>query len=89
MITGKEAKHLLNRLYSFFEQGDNLDWAFLNYFNHINDNIDDLYRGNGVQHTKRVNSYTKKNKKIKKLGSAHKVVFFISRKSRVIISCKN
>ena len=43
MITGKEAKHLLNRLYSFFEQRDNLDRAFLNYFNHIDDKIDDLY----------------------------------------------
>ena len=31
----------------------------------------------------------KKYDKIKKLGSAHKVIFFISRKSRVIISYKN
>jgi hypothetical protein len=30
-----------------------------------------------------------KNLTIKKLGSAHKVIFFISRKSRVIISNKN
>ena len=42
-ITGKEAKHLLNRLYSFFEQRDNLDRTFLNYLNRIDDKIDDLY----------------------------------------------
>jgi len=44
--------------------------------------------GNGVQHTKKANSYTKNITK-KKLGSADKVIFFISRKSRVIISYKN
>ncbi len=43
VITGKEAKHLLNRLYSFFEQRDNLDRAFLNYYNHIDDKIGDFY----------------------------------------------
>ena len=42
-ITVKEAKHLLNRLYSFFEQRDNLDKTFLNYLNLIDDKIDDLY----------------------------------------------
>jgi hypothetical protein len=42
-ITVKEAKHLLNRLYSFFEQRDNLDKTFLNYLNRIDDKIDDLY----------------------------------------------
>jgi hypothetical protein len=41
-ITVKEAKHLLNRLYSFFEQRDNLDKTFLNYLNRIDDKIDDL-----------------------------------------------
>jgi hypothetical protein len=37
-------------------------------------------------HTKSKFLHKKYNDKIKKLGSAYKVVFFISRKSRVIIS---
>ena len=45
--------------------------------------------GNGVQHTQKSKFVHKKCNKIKKLGSAHKVIFFISRKSRVIISYKN
>jgi len=45
-------------------------------------------QGNGVQHTKKANAYTKKYNKIKKLGSAHKMIFFISRKSRVRTSYK-
>ena len=43
-------------------------------------------KGNGVQLTKKL---TQKYNKIKKLGSAHKVTFFILRKSRVIISHKS
>ncbi len=33
VITAKEAKYLFNRLYSFFEQKNNLDPNLLNYFN--------------------------------------------------------
>ena len=39
--------------------------------------------GNGVQHTRKVNS-TQKCNKIKKLGSAHKVILLISKKSSMI-----
>ncbi len=41
VITAKEAKYLFNRLHSFFEQKDNLDRNLLNYFNHIDDKIDE------------------------------------------------
>ena len=47
------------------------------------------FGGDGVQHTNKSKFLHKKYNKIKKLGSAHKVIFFISRKSRVIISYKN
>ena len=42
--------------------------------------------GSGVQHTQKSKFVHKKYSKIKKFGSAHKVIFFISRKSRLIIS---
>jgi hypothetical protein len=48
-----------------------------------------LMKGNGVPALKKSKFLHKKYNKIKKLGSAHKVIFFISRKSRVIISYKN
>ena len=44
--------------------------------------------GNGVKHTKKVNSYTKNITKLKIRVKKHKVIFFISRKNRFIISYK-
>ena len=58
VITGKEAKHLLNRLQSFFEQRDNLDRTFLNYLNHIDDKIDDLYSDHKIVQST-IDSYIK------------------------------
>ena len=39
-------------------------------------------KGDGVRGTEERNSYTKFNKK--KLGSSHKIIFFISKKSSMI-----
>jgi hypothetical protein len=56
------------------------------FVNDENNNIEKT-TGNGVQHTQKVNS-TQKIKKIKKLGSAHKVILFILKKSSKINKCR-
>jgi hypothetical protein len=49
----------------------------------------DIIRGNGVQHTNKLNYYTKNITKNKKAWFSTQNNVFFSRKSRVIISYKN
>ncbi len=41
-VTDKKAKYLFNRLYSFFEQKNNLDSKLLKHFNYIEDEIEEI-----------------------------------------------
>jgi hypothetical protein len=50
-VTAKKAKHLLNRLYNFFEQKNNLISKLLKYFNYIEDEIEDILFPKFVQST--------------------------------------
>jgi len=51
MHTAKKAKYLFNRLYSFFEQNDNLDSKLLKLFNYILDQIEEILFPKFVQST--------------------------------------
>ncbi len=42
-VTAKNAKYLFNRIYSFFEQKNNLDSILLKYFNYYKDEIVELF----------------------------------------------
>ena len=50
-MTAKKAKYLFNRLYSFFEQNDNLDSKLLKLFNYILDQIEEILFPKFVQST--------------------------------------
>jgi hypothetical protein len=50
-VTAKKAKYLSNRLYSFFEQENNLDSKILKYFDYIEDEIEETLFPKFVQST--------------------------------------
>jgi len=50
-VTAKKAKYLLNRLYSFFEQKNNLDSKLLKHFNYIENEIEEILFPKFVQST--------------------------------------
>ena len=73
-VTGKKSKYIFNRLYSFFEQKNNLDSKLLKHFNYIEDEIEEISFSQFVQST--LHNHIKYN---------HNKIFCIRFKSTLLI----